>query len=160
EVVKPYEFRNPVKSIEDESAALRKQGAGAVIVTSHAGTQCENKDDLKDWRIWRQGDSQGKCGEDEEMNRVYAKVKPGAVDLAVLGHTHNIVHHWIHGVPSMEDEAFNQYFNVAYLTFERASGKLVPSETRIEGLIPVCDMFFENNYHCDARRLPDGLSPA
>lgn len=160
DVVKPYEFRNPVKYIEDESAALRKAGAAAVIVTSHAGSQCENKENLRDWRIWREGDAQGQCGEDEEMNRVYSKVKKGAVDAAVLGHTHTVVHHWIHGVPAIEDEAFNQYFNILYFTFDRASGRLIPSETRIEGLIPICDIFFENTYHCDARRLPDGLSPA
>ncbi|MBS1958130.1 MAG: 5'-nucleotidase C-terminal domain-containing protein [Bdellovibrionales bacterium] len=159
EVVKPFEFRNPVKVIEEQSAVLRKEGAGAVIVSSHAGSQCEPKENLRDWRIWRDGDDTGKCGQDEEMSRVYAKVKKGAVDAAILGHTHMIVHHWISGIPSIEDEAFNQYFNILYLTFERKTGKLIPSETRIEGLIPICDLFFENAYHCDARRLPDGLSP-
>lgn len=159
DVVKPYDFRNPKPYVEEESASLRRQGANAVLLTTHAGTRCEKSEELNDWRVWTRDTPQGKCNPDAEVNDYFHKLKPGTVDGAILGHTHQIVHHWINGIPSIEDEAFNQFFNILYLTFDRATGKLLPSETRIEGLIPVCAEFFENVDHCDARRLPDGYSP-
>lgn len=159
DVVAPYEFRDPSRILEQESKQLRAQGASAVLMTSHAGTRCESTEDLKSWKLWTSTMPQGKCFADQEMSRVFSKLKKGSLDGAVLGHTHQIVHHWVEGIPSIEDEAFNQYVNILYLTFERSTRKLLQQETRIEGLIPICTQTFEDLHHCDTRRLPDGFSP-
>jgi 2',3'-cyclic-nucleotide 2'-phosphodiesterase (5'-nucleotidase family) len=159
DVVKYYDFRNPQKLIEQESQALRKQGAGAVLLTTHAGSRCEKREDLQDWRLWTADVEQGTCLADSEINEYFARLKPGSLDGAILGHTHQVIHHWIQGVPAVEDEAFNQFFNILYLTFDKSTGQVIPQETRIEGLIPICSEFFEGTDHCDTRRLPDGYSP-
>jgi 5'-nucleotidase len=159
DVVAPYEFRNPRPYLEQESKNLRSQGASAVLMTSHAGTVCQKTDELRDWTLLSRDSKQGECRPQEEMSRVFSQLKPGTLDGAVLGHTHQVVHHWVHGIPSIEDEAFNQYFNVLYLTFHKTTKKLLPELTRIEGLIPICAEMFERLYHCDTRRLPDGFSP-
>ena len=59
----------------------------------------------------------------------------------------------MHHIPVIQDEAYDQFFNVIYYTFDLKTKKVIPELTRIEGLIPICDQVFEKTDHCDVRRL-------
>ena len=159
ETVKHLEFRDPVQGVIEESAKLKKQGAQAVLVTAHAGTFCKNTADLKAWRIRDPQNSPDECDPEQEIHQLSSKAGPGVLDGIIAGHTHQVIHHFLSGIPVIEGEAYNQYFNVIYYTFERSTGKLVSSETRIEGLIPICASFFEGTHHCDVRMLSGKESP-
>jgi 5'-nucleotidase len=74
------------------------------------------------------------------------------VDAVVAGHSHQVVHHWVAGVPVIEGGAMARYFNLIYLTVDRRSGKLIKDRTRIEGPIPVCAAVFRNQGDCDGDR--------
>ncbi len=156
ETVKHLEFVDPVPEVLGEIGALRKSGANAVIVTAHAGTRCEENRFLRSWALWKEADSIGQCESEDEIARLAGQMDPDLVNGIVAGHTHQPIHHFLNGVPVIEGEAYNQYFNVIYLTFDRASGKLLREMTRIEGLIPICSKFFKGTNHCDVRRLPEG----
>ncbi len=156
--VKHLEFRKPFPGISDESMTLRKSGAAAVLLTTHSGTFCPRKK-LNEWQLLSAADDQGACAQDE-LSELASQAPAGVLDGIVSGHTHQIIHHWLNGIPTVQGEAYNQHFNIIYLTFDRRSGKLLPNETRIEGLIPICEKTFSGLNHCDVRRLSSGQSPA
>ena len=157
EFVKDLEFRDPINMVNAEATKLRAQGAQAVFVTAHAGTFCDHKQ-LNEWKLVSEKDTQGKC-EDDEITKLAAGIKPHLLDGIVSGHTHQVIHHWLSGIPTVQDEAYNQHFNVIYLTFDRKSGKVISELTKIEGLIPICTETFEGLNHCDVRRLKVGEAP-
>ena len=158
EFVQHLQFREPAPIVIAEAAKLRAQGANAVLVTAHAGTFCDRRS-LNEWRILSPEVDQGKC-EQEEISILAQKVGSKTLDGIISGHTHQVIHHWLSGIPTVQDEAYNQHFNIIYYTFERKTGKLIPGLTRIEGLIPICETMFEGLNHCDVRRLQAGQSPA
>jgi 5'-nucleotidase len=159
ETVKHLEFRDPVMPLRNELARLKKAGAGAVLITAHAGTLCEDKFGLREWRLWDRTQEQGKCEEEHEIPRLLEGLDAGEVDGVIAGHTHQVIHHFLKGVPVVQGEAYNQYFNIIYLVFNRDTRQLVPAKTRIEGLVPICSMVFEGSQHCDVRRLKPRTSP-
>ena len=155
--VKHLEFRKPFPGITEESAKLRKQGASAVLLTTHSGTFCPRKK-IYDWQLLAPTDDQGACAVDE-ASTLASQAPAGVLDGIVSGHTHQVIHHWLNGIPAVQGEAYNQHFNIIYLTFDRRSGRLLPAETRIEGLIPICEKTFKGLHHCDVRRLSEGQAP-
>ncbi len=70
-----------------------------------------------------------------------------------------MIHHFFNHLPVVQDESYNQFFNIIYFTFDRKTKQLIPSLTRIEGLIPICSQTFEGYAHCDVRKLPAEVSP-
>ena len=158
EYVKHLDFRDPVKEVEEESAKLKREGAQLVLVTAHAGTFCDRKNGLNDWRLLSFLDPQGKC-EPDEIAKLAAALPPHTLDGIISGHTHQVIHHWLSGIPTVQDEAYNQHFNIMYFTFDRHTGKVIPELTKIEGLIPICTEAFEGLNHCDVRRLAPGEPP-
>lgn len=146
-----------------EAAKLRASGARAVVLLMHAGAECESgatpESRLERWKVRGPNTPQGACNPGSEVQRILKALPPGTVDLVIAGHTHQILHHWIEGVPVMQGGAFNRYFNLATLKFDRGTGKLDPSLTRIEGPVPVCRRVFENLGHCDGKLpLPPGVA--
>jgi 5'-nucleotidase len=160
ENVADLEFRDPLKPVSEEAKAIRSQGANLVLLTAHAGTVCEDKSDLKAWKIWTESTQTSKCDDEQEIYKLATDLKPGLIDGIVSGHTHQIIHHFFNHIPVVQDEAFNQFFNIIYFTFDKSTKKVIPGLTRIEGLVPICLDTFEGMVHCDVRRLPAGVSPA
>jgi 5'-nucleotidase len=162
--VKDLEFRDPVNAVMEQAKKLRKRGANAMIVTAHAGTECENGKSeeavLKEWRIRDESTPETKCKEDQEIYRLAAELPANTLDAIVAGHTHQVMHHWINHVPIVMDEAYDQYINVIYFTFDRTTKKLIPSLTRIEGLIPLCTQFFTGTHTCDVRLIAKDAKPS
>lgn len=159
EYVSHLEFKDPEKPVIESSGLLRAEGANLVLLTTHAGTVCDSHPSLKAWSLWSEKELQGQCDREQEVVKLADSLKPGILDGIVSGHTHQITHHFINHIPVVQDEAFNQYFNIIYYTFDRKTHALLPERTRIEGLIPICSEFFENESHCDVRRLAKDQNP-
>ena len=171
ENVAQLDFRDPVKPVMDEAKTLREKGANLVLVTAHAGTVCNddqakvklNQESsqaaLKDWAMWSEKDPAGSCDDEQEIYRFAMKAPLGVIDGIISGHTHQVIHHFLNHIPVIQDEAFNQFFNIIYFTFDKSSHKVIPELTRIEGLIPICLQTFEGTAHCDVRKLAKNESP-
>jgi 5'-nucleotidase len=149
--VKHLRFVDPEPEVRAEAARLRKAGAQAVLLTAHAGTECRKSPRLREWAFWDASYGSEGCDREQEIHRLADRLTSTQLDGIVAGHTHQVLHHFISGIPVIEAEAYNQYFNIIYYTFDRKSGKLLPELTRIEGLIPICAEFFEGTSHCDAK---------
>jgi 5'-nucleotidase len=156
EYVKHLQFVDPVPEVRAEAAALRKAGAQAVLVTAHAGTECRKSPGLREWAIRNPGYGSEGCDREQEIHRLASKLGSRELDGIIAGHTHQVLHHFMAGIPVIQGEAYNQYFNIIYYTFDRKSGALLHEQTRIEGLIPICAEFFEGTSHCDVRDLAPG----
>lgn len=159
EFVKHLRFKNAENGVIEESAALRKKGASVVLVTAHAGTVCEDQLGLKSWKLWSEQSEQGKCDAEQEIYQLASHLPVGVLDGIVSGHTHQIIHHFFNHIPVIQDESYDQFFNVIYYTLDLKTKQVIPSLTRIEGLIPICDQVFEGTDHCDVRRLAKTENP-
>jgi 5'-nucleotidase len=159
ESVKHLDFVDPAPEVLREIHSLKKAGANAVLVTAHAGTRCEETPMLHSWGLWSEKDRIGTCEPEDEISKLASQIDPALLDGIVAGHTHQAIHHYLHGIPVIEGEAYNQYFNVIYYTFDRGTGSLIRDMTRIEGLVPICARVFEGTNHCDVKRLRKDESP-
>ncbi len=159
ETVKHLDFVDPAPEVTSEIRMLREAGASAVLVTAHAGTRCEETPMLRAWGLWSERDAIGSCESEDEISKLALKMDPSQLNGIVAGHTHQVIHHFLNRIPVIEGEAYSQYFNVIYYTFEKSSGKLLPEMTKIEGLVPICAKVFQGTNHCDVKRLPKGQSP-
>jgi 5'-nucleotidase len=135
-----------------EAQALRKEGAQVVLLTAHSGLKCDHGKLGHAHAMRKQTDPQGHCGENDEMVQLLQSLPSGTIDAVISGHTHQIVHHWIAGVPVIQGGAFGRYLNVIYLTFDWSKKKLISEKSRIEGPIPVCTRVFKNQNDCNGDR--------
>ncbi len=84
--------------------------------------------------------------------RLLRNLPAGTIDAVVAGHSHQIVHHWVAGVPVIEGGAFGRFFNVIYLSFDLKTRKLLGDLTQIEGPVSVCPKVFANQGDCNGER--------
>ncbi|MCC7440950.1 MAG: bifunctional metallophosphatase/5'-nucleotidase [Bdellovibrionales bacterium] len=153
EFVSTLRFVNPREGVLRESAALRKKGAKFVVVVAHAGLECNEgaaEFGLYAHRVWEPSTRQAPCGMDEEIPRLLAALPQGTLDAVVAGHTHQIAHHWVKGVPVIQAASVGRYLNVLTLKLG-ADGRPDPAAARIEGPIPVCPKVFAKQGGCNAR---------
>lgn len=134
--------------------ALRKAGADLVVITAHVGLKCERGRASAASHMRKPTEPQGDCGARDEMVRLLKSVPTGTVDAVVAGHSHQVVHHWVAGVPVIQGGAFGRYFNVIYLNYDVKERKLLTDLTRIEGPVPVCPKVFQNQNDCNGDRPP------
>ena len=162
EYVKHLNFVNPAAPVREQAKKLREIGANAVLLTSHAGTICKEgsgaEGKLKGWSLRSASTPQGACDAEEEIYQLAKDVGPKVLDGIIAGHTHQIIHHWLNGIPVVQDEAYDQFFNIIYYSFDSKTHQLLPELTRIEGLVPICEKFFKGAQHCDLRRLKENDS--
>lgn len=159
EYVNHLDFKVPAPIVSEYSTQLRKAGANVVLVTAHAGSRCDETTSTKVWGFWTKDLPQPPCDPEGEISKLASGVAPGSLDGIVSGHIHHVTHHFLSGIPTIQDEAYNQHFNVIYYTFDRPTKRLLPELTRIEGVIPICTKFFEKTQHCDVRLLVAGENP-
>ena len=150
--IQALKFANLKEATLRESEKLRKSGAEIIVITSHVGLKCEAGKMPMGLAIRRESDPQGECGNGDEMVKLLRSLPKGTVDAVVSGHSHQIVHHWIAGVPVIQGGSFGRYFNVIYLKYDLKAKKLVLDRTRIEGPIPVCTQYFKNQNDCNGDR--------
>ncbi|MGK5086631.1 bifunctional UDP-sugar hydrolase/5'-nucleotidase [Bdellovibrionota bacterium FG-2] len=154
--VKNLEFRNLKEATLREATKLRSQGAQIIVVTAHVGLACQTAPAPAGNAIRKEADLQGKCAENGELVELLNSLPEGTVDAAVSGHSHQLIHHWINGVPTIQGGASGRYLNVLYLTYDWNQRKLLHDHTRIEGPIPICPAVFQNQNDCNGDRPAPG----
>lgn len=152
ENVKNLTFENLTSATIRGAQTLRKMGANVILVTAHVGLECDRSKSSRNRLMKKFSDRQGFCQESDEMVQLLNSLPPDTVDAVVAGHSHQIIHHWIAGVPVIQAGAFGRYLNVVYLTYDWEKRKILPEQTRIEGPIPVCTKVFQNQNDCNGDR--------
>jgi 5'-nucleotidase len=135
-----------------EARALRDAGADIVVSTAHVGLMCDSGRASTTTSIRRPADLQGSCDKDDELVTLLNSLPAGTLDGVVAGHSHQLVHHWIAGVPVIQGGSFGRYFNVLYFRYDLKNRKILPDRTRIEGPIPVCTEIFKYQNDCNGDR--------
>ncbi|MGK5083380.1 5'-nucleotidase C-terminal domain-containing protein [Bdellovibrionota bacterium FG-1] len=135
-----------------EAQELRTQGADLVVITAHVGLKCEQGRASASSHIRKPTEHQGDCGNRDEMVKLLKNLPAGTIDAVVAGHSHQLVHHWIAGVPVIQGGAYGRYLNVIYLNYDLNQKKLLTDLTRIEGPVPVCPTVFQNQNDCNGDR--------
>jgi 5'-nucleotidase len=162
EFSKGLEFRALAQTTLEEAKRLRGDGAHIVVVVSHAGVICDipvaPDRAAKIGLVKSEADFQTGCESNHEIPQLLRALPKGTVDAVVAGHLHTLVHHWIEGVPVIQAGTRNNYFNLAYLTYDWSQKRLLTEKTRIEGPIPICPKIFKNQKNCngDAPAPPEG----
>lgn len=150
--VKDLKFTEMAPAVVREAKSLRAQGAQTIVVTAHAGVECEPGRASAYHSVKRPDDPLGLCDPDGEISELLRALPKGTVDAVVSGQTHTVVHHWIQGVPVIQAGARLALYNLIYLTIDRRTGKVVTDRTRIEGPISVCEKVFERQRDCNGER--------
>ena len=126
----------------------------AVLLLTHFGPKCENEDEEKMILKMRDVNTQQReCEESFEIMSFLEQIKNDkniTIDGVVSAHVHDIVHHWISGIPVIESSG-SDYFNVLYLPFKINKDETITLQTNkivIEGPIPVCEKLWPDSKNC------------
>lgn len=99
-------FAHPGPRIVREAARLRARGAELIVLVAHMGGACD----------MGPGDTQTLCratpGKDHELIDVLTELPPGTVDVAVGGHTHQFMAHWLGETAIIESGAQGQHLGL------------------------------------------------
>ncbi|HEY0706977.1 MAG TPA: bifunctional UDP-sugar hydrolase/5'-nucleotidase [Polyangia bacterium] len=113
------EVRPLRETIATAAQDLRKQGARIVIVTSHAGGDCERSgapDDL------------GSCDPNEEIFVLARELPRGLVDMIAAGHTHQMVAHQVAGIPIVQAWSEGRGFGRVDFSIDARNQRLVGAQ--------------------------------
>lgn len=131
------------------SNLLKKQGAHAIILTTHVGMRCPNDIHQKMILKIRSANSeQAECSKSDEMNILLSSLEEGVVDAVVAGHIHDVAHHWVNSVPVIQNINGGYYSHVMYLTFDQTTLKLQKEKIEVEGPLPTCEKVFTHTKRC------------
>jgi 5'-nucleotidase len=127
------------------SKELRERGAQVVALVLHAGTGCQSVDDASDL---------ASCDPSGELYKLLMELAPGTVDVAVAGHTHQRLAHFINGTPAVQSGSFGRYFGVVELVWDPTAGRLVTAETKIWKPVALCRKVFAASKDCREEPAP------
>ena len=140
------------QSILKAEARELKDGkkVNAVVLLAHIGFWCGSGPDVNfTLNIYKPSDHQEECSPESDLTKLLNNIEEGLIDAVVTGHSHEEVHHWIKDIPIISPVNNGFYANIIYLAFDKNNNfKLVPSENRIEGPLPICEKIFEKNHKC------------
>jgi len=161
ENVKALQFEDLKTATLRQAQSLRQRGAHIVLITAHSGLKCSPGRVSPTRLIRKPTDPQGVCGSQDEVVHLLQSLPAGTIDAVISGHSHQIVHHWIAGVPVIQAGAFGRYINVIYLTYDWNQHRVLTHQTKIEGPIPICAQIFQNQNDCNGDRPApkDGRGP-
>jgi 5'-nucleotidase len=154
EFVKDLEFTDLREATLREAKALRAEGAHIIAVTAHVGLACDTGTAPFTHAVRASTDPQGDCNPEDELVRLLHSLPPGTIDAVVSGHSHQVVHHWIAGVPVIQALFGGRYLNLIHLNYDLEQQKLITDRTRIEGPVPVCPRVFQHQSDCNGVRPP------
>ncbi len=138
-------FEPLAPAVSEAAKSLRERGAEVVLGVAHAGGRCprlENPRDLSSCDM-----SNG------EIYGVLEALPPGTLDAMIAGHTHQVMGHFIHGVPVIETYGLGRSIGYIELFVDPASRKVLPDRTLIRAGIPLCAQVDATSKTCDARKL-------
>jgi 5'-nucleotidase len=138
-------FEPMAPAILEAAKSLRGKGAEVVLGVAHEGGKCtglENPRDLSSCDM--------KSG---ELYGVLEALPPGTLDAMVAGHTHQVMGHFIHGVPVIETYGLGRSIGYIELFVDPVSRKVLPDRTLIHAGIPLCAQVDAASRTCDARKL-------
>jgi len=134
-------------AILESARSLRERGAEVVLGVAHAGGRCPRLDNPRDMSSCELNNG--------EIYPVLEPLPPGTLDGLVAGHTHQVMGHFIHGVPVIETTGLGRSFGYIELFVDPVSRKVLPERTRIQAAIPLCVQVDEASGTCDGRKLRD-----
>ena len=127
-----------VETIRTHAAALRAQGAAAVIVTAHAGGRCSSFDRPED---------HSSCEPSSEIFTVARELPRGLVDVIVAGHSHAAISHRVEGIAIIESFNGGRAFGRVDLAVDRVANRV--TKARIWSPRDLCSRENPNTHACD-----------
>lgn len=140
-------FEPLTPAILEGARSLRERGAEVVLGVAHAGGRCPKLDNPRDMSSCELNNG--------EIYSVLEPLPPGTLDALVAGHTHQVMGHFIHGVPVIETNGLGRMFGYIELFVDPVSRKVLPERTRIQAAIPLCVQVDQASGSCDGRKLRD-----
>ena len=131
ENVSQLQFRAPMRLVRDEARALRKRGAQLIVLVGHIGGKCKNTDNPNDISACASKNIDG------ELFELLQALPPGTVDVAVGGHTHQFVAHWVNGTAAIESGARGHFVGWVDACLD-PNGGLDRSKSTIHAATPLC----------------------
>jgi 5'-nucleotidase len=129
----------------EAARSLRERGAEVVIGVAHAGGKCP--------RLENPRDSSSCDLKDGEIYAALDALPPGTLDAVIAGHTHQVMGHFLHGVPVIETYGLGRSLGYLELFVDPASHKVLADRTRIHAGIPLCVQVDAVSGTCEARKL-------
>ena len=149
-----YSFNNYFDVTKRWADYLRKEkGVDAVILLTHFGPKCPQEPEEKMiLRMRNKETPQKECDPDQEIMSFLKRIESEElkIDALIGAHVHDVVHHWIHGIPCIESSGAG-YFHILYLPFKIKSDGTVAiqnNDIEIEGPVPVCEKIWEDTKTC------------
>src|SRR6266851_4192538 len=119
-----------------------------VIAVMHAGGKCASYDNPRDI---------SSCSPKQELFEMLEEIPPGTLDAIVAGHTHQVVGHFIKGVPAIETHGVGGSFSTIDLWLDPKQHSVIADRTQIRAAIPLCARVHERG-SCDPGKLRDAPS--
>jgi len=153
-------------TVERLSKELKSKGANAVIIVSHVGMTCKSPlfspEELQEYyklalrdKDYYNSAKNSKAPQNSckgEMFNLLSNLEIGTVQAVIAGHVHESIHHFINGIPVIQNPMSNIFTNVLYLKFkkdENGNYVLKTDDALIEGPIPLCSKVYTNNFRCN-----------
>ena len=149
--VSNLDFQDPLNIVKEEAKRLRNEDkVNAVILLAHLGSSCNTAATITKFNLqmYNKDTNQEECDETQELNKLLKNIDKNLIDAVVSGHTHDLEHHWIHGIPVIQSTGF-QYSNIIYLPFKKDTLELDKDKIEIEGPLPSCELVFQNTKRCE-----------
>ena len=149
-------FADPGPRIAAEAKRLRQAGAELVVLVAHMGGACN---------LAQTDDTLASCratpGKDHELLDVLTTLPKGTVDVAVGGHTHQFMAHWLERTAIIESGSRGQYLGLveACVTEEDGVSRFDPKQSRIHTPIALCLTTWEDGT-CTSRSHATPVMPA
>lgn len=150
--VATLEFREPQPLLLEEAKALRRQGGELVVFVAHIGGRCTNLSNPHDLSTC---DTTSHIA---EIMRLLEGLPAGTVDVAVAGHTHQFMAHWINGTATIESGARGQHIAWVEACLD-AKGKFDRDATVIHAPTDLCLETWSDGT-CHKRKTPTAIQTA
>lgn len=146
--VETLRFLDPAPLVVQEAARLRAQGAQLVVLVAHMGGRCGAP---QNQAIFKHPFDLTACHQDTkdaELLALLERIPEGTLDVAIGGHTHQFIGHWIQGVATLESGARGQYLGwIEACVKPKTSGQASPElgiEKSTSQIHPAIEMCLQN----------------
>ncbi|MCE9667841.1 5'-nucleotidase C-terminal domain-containing protein [Myxococcus stipitatus] len=143
--VSSLRFAPLASSALEAARSLRERGAEVVVAVAHAGGKCADLTNPRDTSSCERGDA--------EIIDMLEKLPPGTLDAVVAGHTHQVMGHFIAGVPVIETTGQARSLGVVELFVDPVRRRVDPALTRIQAAIPLCGHVEAASWSCDGHKV-------